>query len=669
MGPSRGRRKAVAAAPSSPPLIYLGLIVLAGICVYWNSLHVPFIWDDQTAIVTNETIRRLWPLWNSSSSSSSPGPLNPPGETPVAGRPVVNLSFAINYAFGGLDPTGYHVWNLAVHLACAMLLFGIVRRTLLHGPAKAGHYRRDAEAGHYRSEGDQRSANATALAAALLWTVHPLASETIDYLTQRSESMMAIFVVLTLYGAIRSRDSTHGGRWEAAAIISCALGVATKESAAVAPVIVLLHDRVFAFGSFGEAIRRRKHLYAGLALTWVELGALMWHTERSTVTLGGSTGPRTYLLNQTGMIARYLRLTVWPDALVLDYGLPRALSIGDVLPQALLVVALLVATAIAFRRWPAIGFLGAVFFLTLAPTSSIVPIVSEVGAERRMYLPLAALVVLAVIAGRSVLVRLKPDTTEKGTKSASVVAGFSRTDAVAATVVTLVAIALGVRTVYRNQEYAVPASLWRTVVERRPHGRARMSYATELVSLGQHDEAIAQLERAVSDFPDARYALGTELVAAGKMDEGARELQEFIRRDPSKPDRIPARLLLGRVFIEQGRLQEAADQFKSVLERDPASGLARQGLGDVITSHVKLAEAALRSGALDEAASHARQAIGADPNSADAHNVFGIVLASQDKLDEAVVEFRRATEISPDHQQARNNLSRALRLSSDRRIR
>src|SRR6185503_1166416 len=97
------------------------LIVAAGAATYGNSLSGPFIWDDQISVVANRTIQHLWPLSD---------PLRPPRETPVAGRPIVNLSFAINYAIGGLSEAGYHVGNIALHICCALLLFGIVRRTL-----------------------------------------------------------------------------------------------------------------------------------------------------------------------------------------------------------------------------------------------------------------------------------------------------------------------------------------------------------------------------------------------------------------------------------------------------------------------------------------------------------------------------------------------------------
>ena len=84
--------------------LHIAFIVLAGVLVYGNGLSGPLLFDDETSILNNTSIRQLTPL---------SGPLSPPRDTPVAGRPVVNLTFAVNYAMGGLDVTGYHVTNLA----------------------------------------------------------------------------------------------------------------------------------------------------------------------------------------------------------------------------------------------------------------------------------------------------------------------------------------------------------------------------------------------------------------------------------------------------------------------------------------------------------------------------------------------------------------------------
>ena len=143
--------------------------------------------DDVRSIPENPRIRKLWPLSDVVSS--------PPGLT-LGGRPVVSVTLALNYALGGLDVRGYHAINLGVHLLSTLLLYGIVRRTL------GGPQLRDRYAGW---------ADGIAFAAALLWTVHPLVSESVDYLVQRTELLMALFYLSTLYCFIRSLDSPRSG--------------------------------------------------------------------------------------------------------------------------------------------------------------------------------------------------------------------------------------------------------------------------------------------------------------------------------------------------------------------------------------------------------------------------------------------------------------------------
>lgn len=624
----RLRRPAARTSPAAPfpPLLLALLIVVAGMATFWNSLQSPFIWDDQSAIVTNATIRDLgWP-----------GPLAPPRETPVAGRPLVNLSFAINYALGGSSETGYHVGNLAVHIACALLLFGIVRRTL-GGPEKDSRPR------------------LVALAVALLWMLHPLQSEVVNYVTQRSESLMALCFLLTMYCAIRAREARQDTRaaiappWQTLAVLACACGMASKESMVVAPVVVILYDRAFTFRTLGEALGRRWRLYAGLAATWLVLGALVWTAPRSTVGVTALVSSWSYLLNQTEMITRYLRLSLWPDALVLDYGLPRAVSLREVLPSATVVVALLAATGVALVRWPKVGFLAASVFITLAPTSSIVPILSEVGAERRMYLPFAALATLAVTGARALLASDPGRPGPRRQLATTLLAAF-------------VLGGLAVRTVARNAEYASPLTLWQTVVDRYPHGRARMAFATELATAGRHTQAIQVLRDALPDFPDARAALGTELILQGQHDEGAAILRQFIADDPSRVNRIPAHVLLAEALAARGNLDGAAAEWRAVLATAPSDAGARSQLARVLVAR---ADGALRANDAARAEAYAREAVALAPRDSVARNLLGVALASGGKVGDALVQFREALQIAPHDTQARANLERALRASSD----
>lgn len=486
---------------------------MAGALVYWNSLSGPFLFDDQNSILGNPQIRQLSPL---------SVPLSPPRDTPVAGRPVVNLTFALNYAYGGFDVTGYHVVNIAIHLLASLTLFGLIRRT----PGASLDF---------------------AFACALVWMLHPLQTEPVNYLTQRTESLMGLFYLLTLYCAVRG--------WTAAAVAACAAGMASKESMVTAPLVVALYDRIFLFDSWRAAFRARRGLYAGVAGTWGVLAALMSTTPRTTVGFEGQTTWWTYLLNQFEMIARYLGLTLWPRALVLDYGLPRPLTFGDVLPEAVLVIALGIATVVALVRWPRVGFLAAWFFITLGPTSSIVPIQTEVGAERRMYLPLAGLVVLVSLAGYRLIPHRK------------VAHGLA--------IVACVLLAAG--TFLRNREYQSRLSIAQTVVDRRPSGRGHFLLGNELLEAGRRDAALVQFRESVRDYPGAHFAIGTEMMVDGRFDDAIVELEAFLRLQPRHVNALAARDLLGRAYLATGRLDDAEREFEVVL-REPRYPLHGQVL-------------------------------------------------------------------------------------------
>jgi hypothetical protein len=267
------------------------LLTAAALAAWANSFRGPFIFDDLPAIVENATIRTL----------ALPIALAPPRSgQPAGGRPLVNFSFALNWAIAGADVRGYHVVNLAIHVLAALALFGVARRTMRSRPLAA-----------------KFAADATPLAFALaaLWMLHPLQTESVTYISQRAESLAGLFLLFTLYAAIRGVDSPTPTRWHVLAVVTCLLGMATKEVMYAAPLLVLLHDRTFFAGTFREALRRRPWFYAGLAATWLLLGWLVKQAGNRGATAGFGIGitPWHYLLTQCGALVHYVRLVFWPD--------------------------------------------------------------------------------------------------------------------------------------------------------------------------------------------------------------------------------------------------------------------------------------------------------------------------------------------------------------------
>jgi hypothetical protein len=336
----------------------------------------------------------------------------------LTGRPVVGLSFAANYAVTGSGVQGYRSVNLAIHVLCALVLMGVVRQTL-RGPRVSAWFRERADG--------------LAFAVALLWAVHPLGTEVVGYLTQRTESMMALWFLIALYASIRALDARRRARWSLIAVAACLAGTGSKETIATAPLAVMLYDRIFAFDSFREAWRSRQVLYLGLMASWIVLGVGVALASREFSGGYSSTAVSVwgYLLNQAVVVTHYVRLAFWPDALVAFYGWAKPATIAAVWPQAVFITVLLAGTVVLLIRKPMLGFLAAWFFLTLAPSSSVLPIAAEVGADRRMYLPLIGVIALAVV----------------------VVAKLRLSGPVLVALLIAGATALSARTVTRNHEY------------------------------------------------------------------------------------------------------------------------------------------------------------------------------------------------------------------------
>jgi hypothetical protein len=195
---SKRFREAKAAAPTSSagfsPTLQAAvatLLVTIGVtAAYWNSLYVPFVYDDREAIVINPHVRSLWPLTSS---------MWAPPDTTASGRPMLSLSLAVNYRIGKYNVTGYHVLNVVIHILAAMAMYGVLRRTLLSETLRSRF---------------GRHAFSLSLIATLIWAMHPLHTESVTYVIQRCESMMGLFLLLMLYCAIRSagRPLERSGR-------------------------------------------------------------------------------------------------------------------------------------------------------------------------------------------------------------------------------------------------------------------------------------------------------------------------------------------------------------------------------------------------------------------------------------------------------------------------
>ena len=523
-------------------------IIVAGIIAYANSFSGPFIFDDKPTILANPNITHLWPLTKV---------LTTPPLTTVRGRPVVSLTLAVNYAISGYEVWSYHVFNLLIHILAGLMLYVIVRRTLLCERLKERF-------GNY--------ATILAAAAAAIWLIHPIQTQSVTYIVQRAESLVGLFFLLTLYSAIRVMQSGRSVGWQGLSIICCVLGMATKELMVTVPVLILLYDRTFVAGTFRGAMRQRWGLYAWLAATWVILGALMWTNPHSDQTEGFTIEASFYYaINQGIVILRYLRLSVWPVGLCLDYGWPLETSWSRTGPPLLAILSLLAVTIWGVVRNRSWSYPAAWFFAVLAPTSSFMPLWHPI-YEHRIYLSLAGLAVLVVLGGYILLEHLAKRfslTTRFGHR-----AGFSLALAVIAVLILL--------TLLRNNDYRSSESIWRAALKVSPfNGGAYLGLGAALAAKGEYEEAIRCYQQAVIYEPqnvDAYYNLGNACDKLGRHDEAIAAFKEALKL---RPDYTEAYNNLGVVYGEAGRYEEAVKTFKQVIANQPDSAEAYCNLGMV----------------------------------------------------------------------------------------
>jgi protein O-mannosyl-transferase len=692
----------IACRPGWPTLgACAGFISLAVIAAYANSLSGPFIFDDRYWIIDNPTIRHLWPIGDVLFSDRA---------ISFGARPVVALSLALNDALGGDKVWGYHAMNIAIHIATALVLFGVIRRTL-RLPCFAGRF--------------EAAAEPLALASALLWALHPLQTAAVTYVIQRAEMAVSLFYLLVIYFVIRGATtapnrSRIAAAWYLASVAAAVLGAATKEVIVTVPVVVLLYDRAFLSGSFRAAIRERWGLYLGLLASWGVIAWVLLVTGFHSGSVGFSVSNfnwRTYLQTQPGVLLHYLRMAVWPAGLTLDYSWPVARTVDEIVPAAITVVAMLCVTCWLVVKRPKLGFLPATFFLILAPTSSFVPIL-DAAFDHRMYLPLAALVVAAIIGGYTFFDRRLQPSPER--TLALVLKRWRLPLAALAAVL----VALGAATAVRNADFRSALRIWQDTVDKRPeNARAWGELGDAWKEQGNAASAIGCYERALAlkpDFTEALTNLYEFLSAQGNLAQGAADLRRILAQRPDEawphsnlarflmavsqpeeafdhfnrsveiePQNIELRLRLIDFLLNRGRIDEAVAQTRIVLQMHPDSAdavlasarvLIAQGRdGEALTESLRalrirpdLAEAYLnianidmRQGKYARAATYFEKAVDFAPRSLEAQHNLALALDHLGKKSEAIVHFRKALEIKPTSAEAHNNLAAVLNDSGD----
>lgn len=562
---------------------------------YSASIQGEFQFDDYPRIVENSRIKSL-------SQNLKEGSLQAFLKTD---RPVTALSFALNYSEGRLDPFGYHLVNLGIHLAVVMLLYFFSYKILALSAYKTPH--------------------CLALVMAGVFGLHPLNSQAVSYIVQRGELLASMFYLLSLllFAAVGAKGlGVKGIVFYFFGFAAFVAAIGSKQIAVTLPLAYVLFDYYFTAKRYGPEKGAGKMLWYYLKRLAVPLPFIAGGVVFSIKTLKGFAGNRdvgfdlegmewtSYLLTEFKVLATYLRLIVLPTNQNLDYDYP--ISRGFFEPQTLFSFLLLfflfvLAGYLLLKdRSPKSKVAGAPspglvvsfgifwFFLLLAPTSTIIPII-DVIFEHRAYLASWGIIAALVVTADAIIRKVKLY------KSTGKAIGLS----IVAVVMTFMAFTLH----KRAEVWKDKVSLWSDTVKKSPYkARPHMSLAHALRIEGRYDAAVRE------------YSMALRLSG-----DGTASPVEILKN-------------LGIARFEMGQISEAEGMFRQALFFEPKNVAILNNLSICL----------LERGMLDEALSTALRAEGINPRHGGTNSTLGEIYMSGREYPKALGYFKKAMKLNPD---------------------
>jgi tetratricopeptide (TPR) repeat protein len=489
-------------------------------------------------------------------------------------RPVLVATYWANFLLSGTQPLSYHVVNLLLHAGAGVLVFFILDRVLEISGLKDGRRRWYA------------------LFGAALFLLHPLQTESVDYIAGRSELVAGFLFFAAWLVFLRSFEGAVGFGRALAILVLAGAAVLGKESAICLPAILIATDLFWPRDGLVAQFRRRLKLYVPFVVGGV-LGALYILRGLTTGGAGTSAGvsPLSYALTQCKVILIYIRLFLIPVGQNGDWQLPfyHSLTTGGAWIYVVLMAALLGGIAWLYRRDRLSAFGLLIFLLMLAPTSSVVPI-KDALAERRMYVPIVGLI-LATVA-LALRLRLSAATLKP----------------IAVGVVVCVAFLCW----HRSQIWVSDVTFWRDSAIKNP-ANARAYYGLGV--------ALMKSQKCAAAIP--------EFVAARSRDSGNYELVWD----------------LASAYECNRQPEMAVSLLHSFAAARPSA-----------SSYNRLAYVEASLGHTSQALEAIENALRLDPNNATSFAYRGLAKVALSDFSGADVDFQRALEIEPDNKIALHGL-------------
>lgn len=529
----------VSSIRSGDPAYIAAILAFAVLCVYSNSFHNSFHFDDFAQVSENTNIRSI---------SNVPRFFVDPGiesYLKLKGyRPLTLVSYTLNHALTGPGAWGFHLGNVALHILNALLLFFVV-------------------SGVIKAEGTGRDAGYLPLLASLVFALHPVQTSAVTYISGRSALLVSFFCLSSFLCFIRYRLGGPRAMYYAAlSPLLFLMGLFSKDNAITLIALILAYD--FLFVSPGQALqhpKRRLVVYAPF------LAAAAIFLAVKSLLLGYVGAPRpafgtgVYLMSEAKALLIYLRLMLIPVNQNFDYHIPATTSVD--VPVVISAVLIAIALVWMYRHRKTdrvLVFFGLWIFITLVPESTFVPL-PDIVVLYRLYLPSAGLIAAAVIFTART---------------------FRPTPAFAKAFAVSVLLMFGALSYGRNFVYADEFTLWGDVARKAPYSaRAHAFYADGLDKAGRYSEAgseyllAVRLDPAFAECGSVYNDLGVRLLEKGDYDEAVELFTQAVRTEPGF---VNAYTNLGAAYHRMGRYRDAAREFLKALGKDPLCGQAHFNL-------------------------------------------------------------------------------------------
>jgi tetratricopeptide (TPR) repeat protein len=594
-----------AATPATPspffrrPWFLALLLAALTFIAYAPAFRAGFIWDDDDHLTANPAMTAphgLRMIWSSLAVSRY--------------YPLTLTSFWVQRRVWGLNPTPYHLVNIALHAINGILVFSVLRR--LRIPA--------------------------AWLAAMLWVLHPVNVESVAWITELKnlQSGVFFFVSLLLYFRFEG-DGKY--RWYALALLSGLAAVLSKPSTVVLPIVLLLcawwQRRHWRRTDFVRTVP-----FFALA---VAMSVLTVMEQRGHVLREGSAEWKLSVAERLGITGKavwfYAAKLVWPARLTFVY--PRWAVDGEAL-SSWMALGGLIAVGIVLWRWRRQAWARAALFGFSFFVAALLPVLGffdvyyfrySFVADHFQYLASIGLISLVVSAGAAVCQR-----TACGR-------GLG-TGAAAIALLILGALTWGQARVYRD-----PVTLWDDTLSKNPLcWLAHNNLGNTLLREGRVPEAIGHYEQALWIKPDCAEAhanWGNALLQAGMVGEAIGHYEQALR---ILPQNAGVHNNLANALLQAGKVEEAIGQYEQTLRIDP----------DYAVAHYNWGLTLMRAGRLPEAIGHYEQAVRIKPDYVEAHDEWGNALMNQGRLPEAIGHYEQALRIQPENAAVHNNLASAL---------